>query len=51
VAALINSTAAPSLVTLWANLDNFFKDPTARGKALEYLCMTKQGKNNFNPYV
>jgi hypothetical protein len=51
VAALMNGTAAPSLATLWANLDNFFKDPTARGKALEYLRTTKQGKNDFNPHV
>ena len=37
----MNGTAAPSLATLWANLDNFFKDPTARGKALEYLYIIK----------
>jgi hypothetical protein len=48
---LMNGRTTPSLDTLWAHLDNFFKDPTAREKALEYLRTTKQGENEFNTHV
>ena len=51
VVNLMSGLATPSLETLWAYLDNFFKDPTAREKALEYLRTTKQGKNEFNTHV
>jgi hypothetical protein len=51
VTTLMDGRTTPSLDTLWAHLDNFFKDPTAREKALEYLCTTKQGKNEFNTHV
>lgn len=51
VTGLMNGTTQPLLVTVWAHLDTFFKDPTAREKALEYLRTTKQGKNEFNTHV
>ena len=51
VTTLMDGRTTPSLDTLWAHLDNFFKDPTAREKALEYLRTTKQGKNEFNTHV
>jgi hypothetical protein len=51
VSGLMDGTTQPLLVTTWAHLDGFFKDPTAREKALEYLRTTKQGKNDFNKHV
>jgi hypothetical protein len=51
VTTLMDGRTTPSLDTLWAYLNNFFKDPTTREKALEYLRTTKQGKNEFNTYV
>jgi hypothetical protein len=51
VSGLIDRTTQLLLATTWAYLNRFFKDPTAREKALEYLYITKQGKNDFNKYV
>lgn len=51
VAGLMDGTTQPLLATTWAHLDGFFKDPTAREKALEYLRTTKQGKDDFNIHV
>jgi hypothetical protein len=51
VTGLMDGTTQPLLLTAWTHLDGFFKDPTAREKALEYLRTTKQGKNDFNTHV
>ena len=51
VTGLMDGTIQPLLANAWTHLDGFFKDPTAREKALEYLRTTKQGKNDFNLHV
>ena len=48
---IVRGVAAPASNKLWSYLDNFFEDPTAKAKALEYLRTTKQGTREFNQHV